>query len=105
MARTTPFSAEGGSAFGGHGTSMYYLYILKSIRDNWHYIGTTANINNRFAEHNAGEVRSTKAHRPLFLIHTEEFINKTIVRKREVHLKRNAKARRELFNQINAPIV
>ena len=84
---------------------MYYLYILKSIAHNWHYIGITANLENRLAEHNSGEVKSTKAYKPLNLIYTETFINKMTARKREIHLKKNAKARKELFKLIIAPIV
>ena len=83
---------------------MYYLYILKSFQKDWHYIGITANIENRLAEHNAGEVKSTKAYQPLILLHKEQFLNKTEARKREIFLKKNAKARKELFSQFG-PIV
>ena len=84
---------------------MYHLYILKSENRDWHYIGITANIENRLAEHNAGAVKSTKGCRPLTLLYRESFSDKTIARKREIFLKRNAKARKELFEKINAPIV
>lgn len=83
---------------------MYYLYILQSTKRDWRYIGTTAGLENRVAEHNAGEVRSTKAYRPFALLHTEQFLDKNAARKRELHLKKNAKAREELFSQFG-PIV
>ncbi len=86
---------------------MYYLYILKSLVKDWNYIGTTIDVKNRVAEHNAGEVRSTKAYRPLVLVHKESFSDKQSARKREIFLKKNAKARKDLFAEINnnGPIV
>lgn len=81
---------------------MYYLYVIKSLVKNWHYIGTTADIENRVAEHNAGEVRSTKACRPLVLVHEESFSDKQSARKREIFLKNNARARKDLFGRIMA---
>ena len=85
---------------------MYFLYILKSVAHNRHYIGTTADVSNRLAEHNSGEVFSTKAYRPLRLIYSESFSDKTLARKREIFLKKTARARTELFQKLaNAPIV
>ncbi len=85
---------------------MYCLYILKSFKKNWHYIGSTENVVRRLAEYNAGEVRSTKAYRPLQVIYIEKFIDRTAERKRENFLKRTAKARVELLTSINdGPIV
>lgn len=84
---------------------MFYLYILKSTKKDWRYIGTTADVINRLAEHNAGEVKSTKAYKPLILVYQESFHDKTSARKREIFLKKNAKARKELFEKINGPIV
>ena len=85
---------------------MYYLYILKSEIKNWRYIGTTEDLGNRFNEHNAGEVRSTKAYKPFKIIHTEQFTDKTSARKRELFLKKNALARKEIFDKVGiGPIV
>ena len=84
--------------------NMYCLYILKSNTKNWHYIGSTSDIENRIREHNAGEVRSTKAHRPLTILYKEEFNDKASARKRELFLKKTAKARKELFEKIDGPI-
>lgn len=78
---------------------MHYLYILRSTTKNWHYIGTTENLENRLAEHNAGEVRSSKAYRPFKIIHKEPFASRTDARKREIFLKKNSKARRELIKK------
>ncbi len=78
---------------------MYYLYILKSGIKDWHYIGTTKDLQNRLAEHNAGEVKSTKAYKPFKIIYTESFPLKTEARKREIFLKKNSRARRDIFLQ------
>ena len=62
---------------------MYYLYILKSIKDKKGYIGTTDNIEKRLKNHNTGCAKSTKHRRPLAIIHTEEFKTLSDARKRE----------------------
>lgn len=47
---------------------MYYIYILKSLRDGNLYIGRTNNLNRRLKEHNSGKVSSTKARKPFILL-------------------------------------
>lgn len=39
---------------------MYYVYFLKSLRNNDLYIGSTENVFNRLKKHNLGEVKSTQ---------------------------------------------
>ena len=80
---------------------MYYLYILENEKIRRHYIGTTENVELRIAKHNKGDVRSTKAYRPWKVAHIEKFTDKTEARKREIFLKKNAKARSELYNEIS----
>ena len=84
---------------------MYYLYILLGSKKNWHYIGSTDNVERRLLEHNKGKVKSTKAYRPLKVIYTEAYSNRMLARKRELFLKKTAKARIELFNNLHAAIV
>ena len=82
------------------------LYILKSVCGGHHYIGITKDINNRLSEHNAREVKSTRAYAPWIVVYTERYDNKIDARKRELFLKRTAKARTDLFAKIdNGPIV
>ena len=76
---------------------MFYLYIIKSVLVKRHYIGITHDIDARIKKHNTGSVRSTKAYRPWALVYEEVYKNKTDARKEEIRLKRNAKARTELF--------
>ncbi|MCE9549121.1 GIY-YIG nuclease family protein [Candidatus Nomurabacteria bacterium] len=47
---------------------MYYVYILKSLKDENLYIGRTKDFNRRFREHNSGKVSSTKSRRPFVLL-------------------------------------
>ena len=46
---------------------MWYVYILRSVRDNKLYVGSTNSIRRRLAEHNSGKVDSTKSRRPFIL--------------------------------------
>lgn len=52
---------------------MFYVYILQSLKDLRSYVGYTDNFNRRFAQHNAGRVRSTKHRVPFKLLLKEEF--------------------------------
>jgi len=47
---------------------MYYVYVLKSKKDNNNYTGYTSDLRNRLTEHNEGKSVSTKNRRPLVLI-------------------------------------
>src|SRR3989344_6402069 len=43
---------------------MFCLYILHSTKTGRYYIGSCADISQRFHQHNSGSVRSTKFHLP-----------------------------------------
>ena len=66
---------------------MFYIYVLKSKKDNSQYIGLNQNTEERLKEHNAGRVKSTKLKRPWNLLHKESFRTRTEARKREKYLK------------------
>jgi putative endonuclease len=65
----------------------YFVYVLKSQKDNKHYIGSTSDIKKRLAFHNAGLQRSTKARVPFILIYQEEIATKQEALKRERYIK------------------
>jgi putative endonuclease len=46
---------------------MYYVYVIQSKKDKQFYTGFTRDLQNRFREHNAGRVFSTKEEVPLSL--------------------------------------
>ena len=78
---------------------MYYVYVLKSEKDNRLYIGSTSNLSKRLKEHNDGKVESTRYRRPLELIFYEAYKDEEIARKREKLLKRG-KAHMELRKRL-----
>ena len=45
---------------------MWYVYFLQ-LRNNDIYVGSTGDLRQRVSLHQKGEVRSTKAHRPVVL--------------------------------------
>ena len=51
---------------------MYYVYILKSTKDQRTYVGYCENVARRLQDHNAGRVDATKRRRPLKLLYTED---------------------------------
>ena len=65
----------------------YYVYILKSLKDNKYYIGSSLNVEARLAFHNAGLQRSTKNRTPFILVFSEEHQNKEDALKREKQIK------------------
>ena len=104
MVRTAGFSALGGPASGGHPVNhlkMYYLYILKSLKDYGYYIGISEDIMKRLKEHNSGKTKSTKSRLPFELVYQEQYNSKNEARKKEIQLKKNYKARKELLERIN----
>ena len=67
---------------------MYSVYLLKSSKDKGYYIGCTSkDVKEREAEHNAGQVKSTRNRKPLELIYFERFSDKGEAFKREWYLK------------------
>jgi len=67
---------------------MYYIYILKSLKDNNLYFGYTTDLVKRVKYHNSGKVKSTKSRRPLKLIYYEAYLNKKDATKREYQIKK-----------------
>lgn len=65
----------------------FYVYILKSEKDNNFYTGYTANLRIRLAQHDNGEVSSTKNRRPLKLVYFEGCVNQQDATHREKYLK------------------
>ncbi|NQU16616.1 MAG: GIY-YIG nuclease family protein [Candidatus Saganbacteria bacterium] len=65
----------------------YYVYVLKSEKDNKFYIGYTANLKKRIKEHFEGKVKSTSCRRPLKVIFYEVYPNQKDALRREDYLK------------------
>ena len=65
----------------------YFVYIIRSLKDNTLYIGFSTNIDRRVAEHNSGLSRYTSAKAPWVLFYVEELSSKRDALKREKFLK------------------
>ncbi len=66
---------------------MYYIYVLRSLKDKQFYTGYTDNLRNRFNMHNKGLVGSTEHRKPFELIYYEACINQQDATAREKFLK------------------
>ena len=65
----------------------YFVYLIKSINFNWHYVGFSSDIEHRLYEHNHGLVRSTKHYLPFKLLFVELTDTRLKVRDLEKYLK------------------
>ncbi|MDQ5901774.1 MAG: putative endonuclease [Patescibacteria group bacterium] len=66
---------------------MYYVYLLKSKKDDKFYTGCTNDLKRRIILHNEGKVLSTRDRNPLVLVYYEAFLNKEDAFQREQWLK------------------
>ena len=84
---------------------MYYVYILKSKKDEKLYIGSTNDLKRRLSEHNKRQVSSTKSRAPFELRYYESFYKENDARKREVSLKKDGKALGQLRRRISESLL
>lgn len=66
---------------------MYFVYVLRSKKDNKRYIGFTENLERRLSEHVNGLVKSTRNRRPIELLFFENYETKKEAMEREEFLK------------------
>ena len=66
---------------------FYYVYVLRSSKDNKFYTGYTKDLKLRFEQHQEGLVASTKLRRPFILIYYEACRNQQDATHREKYLK------------------
>lgn len=71
---------------------MFYVYILKSLRDGNLYIGYTNDLKKRVKEHNGKRVFSTKSRAPFELVYYEAYKAEGDARAREKQLKEHGRA-------------
>lgn len=80
---------------------MYYVYILKSKKDDQKYIGSTNDLRRRLHEHQTGQVYSTRARIPFELIYYEAYKIESDARKREQNLKLRSNTFYHLLKRIH----
>lgn len=78
---------------------MWTVYVLRSRKNGWLYIGLTNDSDRRKAEHDKGYNRSTKGKGPFDLPQSEVFATRPEARQREKYLKSGVG--RELLHQLH----
>ena len=66
---------------------MFYVYVLKSLKNNRFYTGLTSNLEKRIIEHNLGQSKYTSLTRPFKLVYKEEYGTRGEAYRRELFLK------------------
>ena len=84
---------------------MYYVYILKSIKDDNLYIGFTNDLRRRLREHNTYSSKATKPRLPLKLVYYEAYLSEKDAKDRESKLKRFAGSYTHLKHRINNSLI
>ena len=80
----------------------YYVYIIRSLKDNRYYIGSTSDLAGRLAYHNSGRQRSTRHRIPFELVYSEEYPDQGSALRRERQIKsyKGGDAFRKLINGV-----
>lgn len=68
---------------------MYFIYILECSDDTF-YTGITTNLDRRLKEHNNSKLgaKYTRARRPVKLVYSQEFIDRSNASKEEARIKK-----------------
>jgi putative endonuclease len=82
------------------GHRAFCVYVLANGAGRF-YVGQTADIKERLAQHNSGEVRWTSSRGPWSLVYTEYFPNRAAAMAREKALK-SGRASQELKTKLRA---
>ncbi len=78
---------------------MYYVYLLKEINRNLHYIGYTKDLKRRISEHLSGKSEYTSFGN-WKLVYYEAYLSESDARKRERMLKQNGNSKRHLLKRV-----
>ncbi|NTW76124.1 MAG: GIY-YIG nuclease family protein [Candidatus Moranbacteria bacterium] len=79
---------------------MFYVYVLRSAKKKYHYIGSTEDLKRRLEEHNQGKTKSIRHLVPFELLYYEAYVTKVLARKRELELKNNSFKKKVLFDRL-----
>lgn len=66
---------------------MFFVYIIKSLKNGDIYVGSTDNVVKRIGQHNNGKVKSTKFYRPWEFLEYKEFQTRAEAVRYEIFLK------------------
>ncbi len=62
---------------------MFFVYILRSLRDQGFYFGSCEHIEKRLTDHNKEKVRSTKGRLPFVIHYSESYATRSEAFRRE----------------------
>ncbi len=76
---------------------MYYVYIVKCV-DNTLYTGIATQLERRIEEHNGSDkgAKYTRARRPVKLVYSEEYTDRSSASKREYEIKKKMTRKEKL---------
>jgi len=76
---------------------MYYVYVLQCADDTL-YTGIAKDLKRRVKEHNESEkgAKYTRARRPVTLVYSEEFADRSTASKREYEIKKKMTRKQKL---------
>lgn len=80
---------------------MYYVYVLKSRKDEKLYTGYTNDLRRRLAEHESGVNISTRSRLPLDLLYYEAYTSQADAKAREFRLKNSPGARTAMRRRLH----
>ncbi len=66
---------------------MFYVYVLKSEKNQRFYTGSTIDVTKRLGEHNAGKSKYDKINQPFILLYQESHATRSAAIQRERYLK------------------
>ncbi|OGZ27711.1 MAG: hypothetical protein A2365_03650 [Candidatus Nealsonbacteria bacterium RIFOXYB1_FULL_40_15] len=79
---------------------LWHVYILKSSKCRWYYVGSTNRIEERLKEHNKKQVISTKCHVPLKLVFLKKFNSEKNARAYERKIKEKRIEKERIIREI-----
>lgn len=79
---------------------MFYLYLLRSTKDEKYYIGQTNDVEKRLMRHNSGQVISTKFRRPFKLVGFDTFKTRNEARWAEYTLKNHSDKKKKFIDKL-----
>lgn len=79
---------------------MFYVYLLRSLKDGDIYVGYSNDLRRRLLEHNTGKSRSTRHRAPFELVYYEAYKAQSDAKWREWQLKRHAQAHSALKGRL-----
>ena len=82
---------------------MYFVYMVL-CSDNTLYTGITTDLERRITEHNTSDkgAKYTKARRPVSLVYSEEYADRSTASKREYAIKKMTKSNKEILINIDS---